>query len=242
MAKSKKTLPRQNGATAVVVEDEPEVNELDAVGENPLAALAASHNDEADENDYVHNIGVAVIARATLSDDVLGQVLENALTLSFSTLKMCEPLVKEMRARFRKLPRGKQKDGTYKTIRGCRTFQDWCNNVLHRSEQAVYLMLRQKELPAKPAPPAAPVMPKEELPKVLAKVGKEMPPAPLTIDDAVSSSISYILSTIEILDLSFKRAVLRTIRKDLGYRLTGKWPMNYDSAIALNKNVTAKND
>ena len=84
----------------------------------------------------------AVRDRTTLDDDTLGVCIEEYSGGALLTLKMCMPLVDEMKRRFKILDRKKQVNGQYKTIRGCRTFQDFCQKVLHRTEQAVYLMLR----------------------------------------------------------------------------------------------------
>ena len=84
----------------------------------------------------------AVRDRTSLDDDTIGACIEEYGGGALLTLKMCMPLVDEMKRRFKILDRKKQVNGTYKTIRGCRTFQEYCQKVLHRTEQAVYLMLR----------------------------------------------------------------------------------------------------
>jgi hypothetical protein len=84
----------------------------------------------------------AVRGRTSLDDDTLGACIEEYGGGALLTLKMCMPLVDEMKRRFKILDRKKQVNGTYKTIRGCQTFQEYCQKVLHRTEQAVYLMLR----------------------------------------------------------------------------------------------------
>jgi hypothetical protein len=84
----------------------------------------------------------AVRDRTTLDNDTLGKCIEEYGSGALLTLKMCMPLVDEMKRRFKILDRKRQVNGEFATIRGCRSFQDFCQKVLHRSEQAVYLMLR----------------------------------------------------------------------------------------------------
>jgi hypothetical protein len=100
------------------------------------------------------NLKDAVRHRETLNDDELASYIEGAVF----TLRMVAPLVEEMKRRFQNLDKSKQVNGTYKTIRGCRNFQDYCRTVLHRTEQAVYLMLRSDD--AKPKLPKSEPKPK----------------------------------------------------------------------------------
>jgi hypothetical protein len=83
----------------------------------------------------------AVRRRESLNDDELAAHIEGAIL----TLRLVAPLVEEMKRRFQNLDRSKQVDGTYKTIGGCRSFKKFCETVLHRTEQAVYLMLRKDD-------------------------------------------------------------------------------------------------
>lgn len=84
----------------------------------------------------------AVRDRTSLDDNTLGACIEEYGSGALLTLKMCMPLVDEMQRRFKNLDRKKGVNGKYNTIRGCQTFQEYCQKVLHRTEQAVYLMLR----------------------------------------------------------------------------------------------------
>lgn len=83
----------------------------------------------------------ALADRTRLSDEDLSSYIENAVL----TLKLCAPFVEEMRRRFTNLDRTKQVDGSYKRIRGCRSFKEYCTGVLKRTEQAVYKMLRDRD-------------------------------------------------------------------------------------------------
>ena len=212
---SKKTLPRQKDTqTAVAVLDQPEpdeVNELDAVNTAHIEQFAKL----ATGADGYHNLGDAILNRAALDNETLGQVIEHAFTLSLLTLKMCQPLVSEMKKRFKKLSRKKQKDGSYQTICGYRTFQDWCKNALHRSEQAVYLMLRQKDV----KPKEVALLPEAELPKMVEKVGEKMPPEPQSLDQAVSAAVSYTVMVTKELDTAFRVKAYRKVRVALGKQI-----------------------
>ena len=96
----------------------------------------------------------AVQHRETLDNDELASYIEGAVL----TLRIVAPLVEEMKRRFQNLDRSKQVNGKYNTIRGCRSFKEFCETVLHRTEQAVYLMLRNND--AKPKPPKSEPKPK----------------------------------------------------------------------------------
>jgi hypothetical protein len=87
------------------------------------------------------DIVLAVKHRELLDDDELGSYIEGA----FIKLATVVPLIEEMRRRFQNLDRKKQVDGSYKTIRGCRNFQDYCRDVLHRTEQTVYELLKPRK-------------------------------------------------------------------------------------------------
>jgi hypothetical protein len=87
--------------------------------------------------------------RTSLSDDELASYIEGAVF----TLKMSAPLVEEMQHRFRNLDRSKQADGSFKKIRGCLSFKAYCEDVLHRTEQAVYAMLREESKPKEKSQP-----------------------------------------------------------------------------------------
>lgn len=77
--------------------------------------------------------------------DVDGETLGEYVELQFNgvcmTLRHLLPLIAEMKRKFTLLPRGKQVDGTYRTIRGCRSFKEWVETKLRRSERSVYYLL-----------------------------------------------------------------------------------------------------
>src|ERR1700687_2339553 len=56
-------------------------------------------------------------------------------------LRQLEPFVREIKRRFKILPRNKNITGEYKTICGHRSFKSWCLGVLRRSDRAVRYML-----------------------------------------------------------------------------------------------------
>jgi hypothetical protein len=91
----------------------------------------------------------AIKNRVSLPDDELASFIEGAVL----TLRLCLPLVDEMKRRFGNLDRSKQVNGKYRTIRGCRTFQEYCKTVLHRTKQAVYAMLSAESKPKEKSPP-----------------------------------------------------------------------------------------
>lgn len=109
-------------------------------------------NQKSKEILLVPDLKDAVRDRTSLDDDTLGVCIEQYGGGALLTLRMCMPLVDEIKRRFKNLDKKKQLNGDYKTIRGCRSFQDYCQKVLHRTEQAVYAALRngqtKKALPS----------------------------------------------------------------------------------------------
>jgi len=63
------------------------------------------------------------------------------------TLRQLLPFIKEMRRRFRHLPR-RSIDGVRPSIAGCVTFGEWCWKVLRRTPRTVRYLLQEK--PEKP--------------------------------------------------------------------------------------------
>jgi hypothetical protein len=122
---------------------------LAVVESNPKSSLPP----ETSQESGLLSLKFAVQHRESLTDDELGSQIEGVVF----TLRLCLPLVTEMQRRFQILHRGKQVDGTYKTIRGCRSFQTYCETVLHRTKQAVYAMLSETPKPDDIQPKLLPV-------------------------------------------------------------------------------------
>lgn len=76
-----------------------------------------------------------------LDGEALGEHIERQFKGICLTLRQLLPWIEEMKRRFNLLPRGKQVDGAYKTIRGCRSFKEWVETKLKRSERTVYYLL-----------------------------------------------------------------------------------------------------
>jgi hypothetical protein len=119
----------------------------------------APDKDRVELSAYVALNNLARVNPEELTDDDLGRILENAMGFAFCTLRMCKPLIEEMRERFKT----RTKDSP--RIRGCASFQEWCRKVLHRSEQAVYLLLRENKRPPEPEPEPVFVTPETAVPK-----------------------------------------------------------------------------
>jgi hypothetical protein len=79
--------------------------------------------------------------RRDVDGETLGEYVELQFNGVCTTLRHLLPLIAEMKRKFTLLPRGKQVDGTYKIIRGCRSFKEWVETKLRRSERAVYYLL-----------------------------------------------------------------------------------------------------
>ncbi len=166
----------------------------------------------------------AVKHRETLTDDELAAHIEHAVL----TLKMVAPLVTEMKRRFQNLDRSKRTDGKCNTIRGCRTFQDYCRTVLHRTEQAVYLMLRGDE--AKPKPPKSEPKPKpvHEYEKLLDMVpvirvgGEIVPPSEYSASEAAETATKFIDNLVTNLSDADKAIVFRSLIRRFESLLTGE--------------------
>lgn len=76
-----------------------------------------------------------------IDGEALGEYIEQHFRGVCTTLRHLLPFIKEMKLKFTSLPREKQADGTYKTIRGCHSFKEWAETKLMRSERAVYYLL-----------------------------------------------------------------------------------------------------
>lgn len=204
-----------------------------------LTTCAAPGCDEIifDEKWYEGKVAAVVRNRHELTDDYFGKFLENALGFAFCTLKSCKPLIEEMKRRFKNLERSKHKDGSYSTIRGCRSFQEWCTKVLHRTEQAVYAMLREPKPKApkpqeltppstadNPAPNASTVSNVgESLPVLKRRNGDGtmslVPPAEYSPADAVESAKKFIDSLVQRMSAADAAIVYRGLVMELEDRL-----------------------
>jgi hypothetical protein len=166
----------------------------------------------------------AVKHRETLNDDELAGYIERAVL----TLKMVAPLVAEMKRRFQNLDRSKQVDGTYKTIRGCRSFKDYCQTVLHRTEQAVYLMLRGDEAKPKPSksePKPKPVHEYEKLVDMLPVIrvgGEIVPPSEYSAAEVTETAIKFIDNVVVNLNDADKLIVYRSLLRRFESLLAGE--------------------
>jgi hypothetical protein len=117
--------------TALATVEEPTLTGALAIRETPAPAIGASKL----SLPVAPTLLAAIQNRHNLSNEELSGHIEYALVL---TLREIFPLVEEMQRRFKILgPR--QSD----TICGYRSFQEYCNKVLHRTEQGVYKMLRE---------------------------------------------------------------------------------------------------
>lgn len=74
--------------------------------------------------------------------EVVGKYIEDHVQGVHTTLLHLRPLIDEMKRRYSLLSRKKQVDGTYQTIRGCRSFKEWVEKRLGKSERTVYYLLR----------------------------------------------------------------------------------------------------
>ena len=131
---------------------------------------------------YLALNNLAGINPEELTDDNLGRILENAMGFAFCTLRMCKPFIEEMRARFKAREKGSP------PIRGCKSFQEWCRKVLHRSEQAVYQLLRQNKRWPEPEPEPVFVTPETAVPEqavteLLSLFGEKIPVVGLHTSD-----------------------------------------------------------
>jgi hypothetical protein len=117
--------------TALATVKEPTLTGALAICETPAPATGTSKL----SLPVAPSLLAAIQNRHNLSNEELSGCIEYALVL---TLREIFPLVEEMQRRFKILgPR--QSD----TICGYRSFQEYCNKVLHRTEQGVYKMLRE---------------------------------------------------------------------------------------------------
>ena len=170
------------------------------------------------------NLHHAVKHRETLNDDELASYIEGAIL----TLKMVAPLVAEMKRRFKNLDRSKRTDGKYNTIRGCRTFQDYCRTVLHRTEQAVYLMLRGDE--AKPKPPKSEPKPRPvheyeklvDMVPVIRVSGEIVPPSEHSASEVAETATKFIDNLVVNLNDADKAIVYRSLLRRFESLLAGE--------------------
>lgn len=165
----------------------------------------------------------AVRNRTQLDDETLASFIEGAVL----TLKMCAPLVEEMQRRFQNLDRTKQKNGTYKTIRGCSSFKEYCATVLNRTEQAVYKMLRENESKPKTDKPKTEKPAKEYATLVDAippiRHGKEItPPSQYSAADVVETAVRLVDNLVNQRQLTAadKKTVYRSIIREFQEILT----------------------
>jgi hypothetical protein len=73
--------------------------------------------------------------------EVVGKYIADHVQGVRTTLLHLRPLIDEMKRKYSLLPRTKHADGTYQTIRGCRSFKEWVEKRLGKSERAVYYLL-----------------------------------------------------------------------------------------------------
>ncbi|MFY9531874.1 MAG: hypothetical protein WBC04_05740 [Candidatus Acidiferrales bacterium] len=79
--------------------------------------------------------------RREVDGDTLSKYIEGQFRGVCTTLRHLLPLIAEMKRKFSLLPRGRQVDGTYRTIRECRSFKEWVETKLKKSERTVYYLL-----------------------------------------------------------------------------------------------------
>ena len=79
--------------------------------------------------------------RHTATNDVLNDYIQTRFGGNLLSLRQLEPFIREIRRRFKTLPRRKQLNGEYKTIGGCRNFKSWCLTILKRPDRTVRHML-----------------------------------------------------------------------------------------------------
>jgi hypothetical protein len=156
----------------------------------------APDKDRVELSAYVALNNLARVKPDELTDDDLGRILENAMGFAFCTLRMCKPLIEEMRERFK----ARTKDSP--RIRGCASFQEWCRKVLHRSEQAVYLLLRENKRPPEPEPEPVFVtpdtaVPKQQVTELLNLFGEKIPVAAVHVDGFGDEHISWTADSVD---------------------------------------------
>lgn len=75
--------------------------------------------------------------RHEIADECLTDYIRQNFSGSLLSLRTLAPFIKEIRRRFRCLPRKRGVDGNFKMIAGCRTFKEFCSKVLNRTDRAV---------------------------------------------------------------------------------------------------------
>jgi hypothetical protein len=80
--------------------------------------------------------------RHTADPEVLTKYIRMNFGGTLLSLRQLEPYLRELRRRFKLLPRKSGVNGEFKTIDGQRFFKDWCPAVLHKSDRTVRHMLK----------------------------------------------------------------------------------------------------
>jgi hypothetical protein len=86
-------------------------------------------------------VTAVVQIRENMTDESLTQYAKDHFSGSLLSLRQLEPLLREIKRRFRYLPRKIGVDGKRKMIGDCTKFSDWCKQVLQRSDRSVRYML-----------------------------------------------------------------------------------------------------
>ena len=86
-------------------------------------------------------VTAVVQIRENMTDESLTQYAKDHFSGSLLSLRQLEPLIREIKRRFRILPRKLGVDGKRKMIFDCVRFRDWCQQVLGRSDRSVRYML-----------------------------------------------------------------------------------------------------
>ena len=77
------------------------------------------------------------VSSAQLSEDAVED-----FEISLLWFRRLQPRIEEMRRRFKLLPKGKTLAGNYETIENCRSFEEWCERVLHKPAKVVCYLLQ----------------------------------------------------------------------------------------------------
>lgn len=115
----------------VQLKNDTAINTPTNVGQSEIISLASTPSPDMDVQKNLRK----------LDGEKLGEYIEGKFGGVCTTLCHLQPLIEEMKQRFDLLPRGRRTDGTYATIRGCRSFKEWVENRLHRTARAVYYLL-----------------------------------------------------------------------------------------------------
>ena len=147
----------------------------------------------------VHDVSQVLAVLDVRSDyETTGEQLTDYICSHFSgsllSLRQLEPFIKEIKRRFKTLPRKRGVDGEYKTISGHRSFKSWCS-VLNRSDRAVRYML-------------AKARPEKD------KKKKDVEAAE-TISALSDRLVKYVVRNIETLESDQRDCALEAIIKEL---------------------------